>query len=539
MAKAETEHVFRQVGLAVEEVRRLLTGRTDHKEPHVSDGAILRTLKQHNSVLSSTRRDVNQHDTELKLVQEESRQLRAFLRRARQTIELQSAGLNEIGGRLSTAERTIETLKGQISGLDDLEKMISNHNVQISTLREKANAMDMRSSRRFEANEQSLSTVEFRLGTAEVIASRLEGRIDRLKEELLLPAHNVTLPADLHAEANLTEETMVTEDQRSHLTHLLGVFRDQLETHEATVENHNKQLAEHTEAIKGKAKVAIEKAVWCHASRLDTLQEKMDADSECDIPTMLADLRGAEMQLKIILGQLKSKVTYDDLSSNIEARYAEILAYLQSTLQATEGDDGDLRQETKILRHALNEMRMTKADRGDLAQLRAQIASHDSSAKEAAEIEAIKDELELRPKRSDVCKMLSSKVSFADLKLSPKLGASSGSSTEAGCGHKGQMAKAKQHLDTQMPNRACATACKYPDWKRSNSESPCPAPFQQCLSCEAVLEKKICKSTDVDVGLPNPHRRATNQRHIDNYRPLYVSALPPPSLPRLPTSDRD
>lgn len=488
--------------LVVEDVRRLLTGKTEHNEPHVSDLAILQTLKQHNWILFSTRRDVDRHDTQLKLVQDESGLLRAFLEEARHAIERQSVELIKANGRLDVTEKTIEALQEKVSCLSFLEKTISNHNVQISTLQETASAMDLRSSKRFEAHEQSLSTVKMRMNTTEVTASRLEGRIDRLKEELLLPAYNVTLPTDLHAEARFTEGAVATEDQKSHLTHLLGAFRDQLETHEAAVEHHDKKLDDHTAAIRLKAKIDIEETICSHTSQLDLLQKKMEADSDCDIPSMLADLREAEMQLRNILEQLNSKVTYDDLSSNIESKYAEILAYLQSALRATEDDDGDLRQETKILRHALNEIRMTKADKGDLAQLRAQIASHKSRDSNTAEIAVIKEELELRPKHSEICKLLSNKVSFADLKTSLGLalpGVALG-----------------EHLHMQMPDRASVTAHGYPDWRRPNSESP----FQPL--------KKAEKSADALIPLPQQLAAGGNAD-----KPLYVSALPPPILPRV------
>ena len=52
----------------------------------------------------------------------------------------------------------------------------------------------------------------------------------------------------------------------------------------------------------------------------------------------------------IILNQLKYKVSYEDVDVKVEARFGEILVYLQSALHATEADDDDVREKTSQLR---------------------------------------------------------------------------------------------------------------------------------------------------------------------------------------------
>ena len=70
------------------------------------------------------------------------------------------------------------------------------------------------------------------------------------------------------------------------------------------------------------------------------------------------------------------------------------------------------------LRLALNEMRMTKADRGDLAQLRAQVATQVDDAMGATEIEDLRRDLDARPRRAELFELLTNKVSFSDLQRS-------------------------------------------------------------------------------------------------------------------------
>ena len=50
---------------------------------------------------------------------------------------------------------------------------------------------------------------------------------------------------------------------------------------------------------------------------------------------MLAAIDEAEKQLVDILNQLKYKVSYEDVGVKVEARFGEILVYLQSALHAT------------------------------------------------------------------------------------------------------------------------------------------------------------------------------------------------------------
>ena len=116
--------------------------------------------------------------------------------------------------------------------------------------------------------------------------------------------------------------------------------------------------------------------------------------------------------------QLKYKVSYEDVDVKVEARFGEILVYLQSALHATEADDDDVRRETSQLRRGLDEMRTIKADRGDLAQIRSQIASQVDDIMSANEIKNFKHELDTRPKRAEILDLLAKKTSFWDLKQS-------------------------------------------------------------------------------------------------------------------------
>ncbi|KAH8059727.1 hypothetical protein JL721_9144 [Aureococcus anophagefferens] len=294
---------------------------------------------------------------------EESRQLRARLEAAEARIEAQADDLAATKARVAAAEENVQALQDKVSGLDDLEETVKSQGLRLTALHETQQAMGARFDKRFEAAEGALARVEGRVGSVEGAASRLEGRVDKLKEELLVPAHNVTLPADLQAEG----EAGGSEDDVAKLTHLLGVFGCGAA---AAVEPGAKML-EHAEAIDGKASI-----------------------------------------------DLKCKVSYDDVDVQVEGRYAEILKYLQSTLRATEADDDDVRREAEELRLALNEMRMTKADRGDLAQLRAQVATQVDDAMGATEIEELRRDLDARPRRAELFELLTNKVSFSDLQRS-------------------------------------------------------------------------------------------------------------------------
>ena len=251
------------------------------------------------------------------------------------------------------------------------------------------------------------------LGTVEEVVSHLQARVAKLKENLLVPAQNVTLPTELQADL-----TGNVDDRGSQLTHLLASFRDQLEIHEADVERQRKMLQDHTIAISGKASIEIENIVHSHSLHLEGVQAKIDANAECHLPSMLAAIDEAEKQLVDILNQLKYKVSYEDVDVKVEARFGEILVYLQSALHATEADDDDVRRETSQLRRGLDEMRTIKADRGDLAQIRSQIASQVDDIMSANEIKNFKHELDTRPKRAEILDLLAKKTSFWDLKQS-------------------------------------------------------------------------------------------------------------------------
>ena len=264
---------FKQVEIDLEDARVGLAGVTTHDVPHVSDEVILQALREHNVVLTLTRGDVDRHDDELEAAREESRQLRARLEAAEARIEAQADDLAATKARVAAAEENVSALQDKVSGLDDLEETVKSQGLRLTALHETQQAMGTRFDKRFEAAEGALARVEGRVGSVEGAASRLEGRVDKLKEELLVPAHNVTLPADLQAEG----EAGGSEDDVAKLTHLLGVFRDSLEAHEAAVERQRKMLEEHAEAIDGKASIDVEDAVRAHAAHLEGVQSRMDA----------------------------------------------------------------------------------------------------------------------------------------------------------------------------------------------------------------------------------------------------------------------
>ena len=276
---------------------------------------------------------------------------------------------------------------------------------------------------------------------------------------------------------------------------------------------------------------------------------------------MLADLKAAESQLLAILEQLKCKVSYDDVDVQVEGRYAEILKYLQSTLRATEADDDDVRREAAELRLALNEMRMTKADRGDLAQLRAQVATQVDDAMGATEIEDLRRDLDARPRRAELFELLTNKVSFSDLQRSiakleqrappPPAAApprdDDDASTLKTADASDRSTRARKHAQQVLrvprgPEDAAATARGYGDFKRPGSAPLDTLPPRACLSCEAPLVNAAAKlkyQTKVlgagfavgaaPLGTLAPLEHVPDGGH-DASRPLYVSAIPPPTV---------
>ena len=235
---------------------------------------------------------------------------------------------------------------------------------------------------------------------------------------------------------------------------------------------------------------------------------------------MLADLKAAESQLLAILEQLKCKVSYDDVDVQVEGRYAEILKYLQSTLRATEADDDDVRREAAELRLALNEMRMTKADRGDLAQLRAQVATQVDDAMGATEIEDLRRDLDARPRRAELFELLTNKVSFSDLQRSiakleqrappPPAAApprdDDDASTLKTADASDRSTRARKHAQQVLrvprgPEDAAATARGYGDFKRPGSAPLDTLPPRACLSCEAPP----CAGNDRRFGASRPN----------------------------------
>ena len=404
---------FRQMEHDVESSHVDMVGATKHSMPYVAETTLLETLRGHNAILGAIQETVDRHDELLESARHEMRQLREFLAAVERSTRKQSEELAGTRQQLIDNRDQISVLQGRLSTFKDLEDKVCSQDGQITALQKLANDMDARFARRFEETQTFLSKVDMRLGTVEEVVSHLQARVAQLKENLLIPAQNVTLPTELQADL-----TGNVDDRGSQLTHLLASFRDQLEIHEADVERQRKMLQDHAIAISGKASIEIENIVHSHSLHLEGVQAKIDANAECHLPSMLAAIDEAEKQLVDILNQLKYKVSYEDVDVKVEARFGEILVYLQSALHATEADDDDVRRETSQLRRGLDEMRTIKADRGDLAQIRSQIASQVDDIMSANEIKNFKHELDIRPKRAEILDLLAKKTSFWDLKQS-------------------------------------------------------------------------------------------------------------------------
>ena len=480
--------ILKQMKLDIESSHVDMVGATKHSMPYVAEETLLETLRGHNTILSATQETIDRHDESLESARHEMRQLREFLAAAEQSIRKQSEELAGTRHQLIDAKHQTSLLQDRLSTLKNLEHKVCSQDGQIITLQKLANDMDARFTRHFEGTQTSLSKVDIRLGTVEEAVSHLQARVAKLKENLLVPAQNVTLPTEL--QAGLSENI---DDRGSQLTHLLVSFRDQLEIHEADVECQRKMLQDHAIAISSKASIEIETTVSSHSLQLEGVQAKIDADAECHLPSMLAAINEAEKQLIDILNQLKYKVSYEDVDVKVEARFVEILVYLQSALHATETDDDDVRRETSQLQRALNEMRMTKADRGDLAQILSQIASQEvDDTMSANEIMNFKHELDTRPKRAEMLDLLAKKTSFWDLEQSLDAGS--------------------RMLERTLNNNFGAIVSREPKLVPL-LEFPKKHPLKfsgQCVSCEAPLNH-----TD------QPHNKSRG------IKPLYISGVTP------------
>lgn len=532
--------IFSQIEAKIERSRVDLIGVTEHSEPFVSDKVILRTLREHNTVLTCTKRDIIRHDAELEAAYRESNLLRESFEAAEQKFKQQYKEIAEVKQRLIDAENNIAILKDKMLVLNNVQDMVSGQSCQIVELQKSTDALNSRFSSRMKSNEHLLSQVEVRLRIVEETTSRLENRVDRLKEELLIPAKNVILPLELQAGAD-----DLTGGGTFQLSNLLTSFQDKLENQEATLNLQRHMLQESAEVIAGKAPVHLEDTVRKHASHLDSLQASIDADADCNLPCMLASLREAETDIINILKRLKCKVSYDDVDVKIEARFSEILLYLQTTLHTTEDDDDHVRRETSELRRGLNEMRMTKADRGDLAQLTAQIGSRSDDM-------SFKVELEERPKRTEILHLLTTKVSFADLNRSlrnldlPKPlhllhehTALEKNKANILCTEPEHMKHAKQrqrHLHVPMPDKACAATVGYGDFRKARSASLDDS-ARQCLSCETPLTSHGADAPPganttvmpAPLGTPVFKQPALWDNNQPGARPLFISSIPPVS----------
>ena len=311
---------FRQMEHDVESSHVDMVGATKHSMPYVAETTLLETLRGHNAILGAIQETVDRHDELLESARHEMRQLREFLAAVERSTRKQSEELAGTRQQLIDNRDQISVLQGRLSTFKDLEDKVCSQDGQITALQKLANDMDARFTRRFEGTQTFLSKVDMRLGTVEEVVSHLQARVAKLKENLLVPAQNVTLPTELQADL-----TGNVDDRGSQLTHLLASFRDQLEIHEADVERQRKMLQDHAIAISGKASIEIENIVHSHSLHLEGVQAKIDANAECHLPSMLAAIDEAEKQLVDILNQLKYKVSYEDVDVKVEARFGEIL----------------------------------------------------------------------------------------------------------------------------------------------------------------------------------------------------------------------
>ncbi len=494
---------FRQMEHDVESSHVDMVGATKHSMPYVAETTLLETLRGHNAILGAIQETVDRHDELLESARHEMRQLREFLAAVERSTRKQSEELAGTRQQLIDNRDQISVLQGRLSTFKDLEDKVCSQDGQITALQKLANDMDARFARRFEETQTFLSKVDMRLGTVEEVVSHLQARVAQLKENLLIPAQNVTLPTELQADL-----TGNVDDRGSQLTHLLASFRDQLEIHEADVERQRKMLQDHAIAISGKASIEIENIVHSHSLHLEGVQAKIDANAECHLPSMLAAIDEAEKQLVDILNQLKYKVSYEDVDVKVEARFGEILVYLQSALHATEADDDDVRRETSQLRRGLDEMRTIKADRGDLAQIRSQIASQVDDIMSANEIKNFKHELDIRPKRAEILDLLAKKTSFWDLKQS----------LDAALGDRMQKSNTSDSnaaaIVSREPKQAHAPLLEFTKKHPLNF-------LGQCVSCEAPLN----------------HTDRSNK--IPGIKPLYISGITPATLVSRNTSQRE
>merc|ERR1712199_71755 len=120
-------------------------------------------------------------------------QLREFLAAVERSTRKQSEELAGTRQQLIDNRDQISVLQGRLSTFKDLEDKVCSQDGQITALQKLANDMDARFTRRFEGTQTFLSKVDMRLGTVEEVVSHLQARVAKLKENLLVPAQNVTL----------------------------------------------------------------------------------------------------------------------------------------------------------------------------------------------------------------------------------------------------------------------------------------------------------------------------------------------------------
>jgi len=365
-----------------------LSGKTYFEKPKVTKSVMVATLRAHNKLLMIVNQNMENVIRRLARVE-------GVAKRADEHADHVHAIVNSHTEKLATTEAVFQELneeskmhKTSIEAADlEIERLKAQVRGQGQMLADDIKAMET------SMEEMRGMSNEF-MQKLDDLASELELTADKVtykkRRELTPPTRNsvssgnpngkrnsvVSKGGDSLAEIMGEDGNELADDEESQftmvpLTDMLNHLEDLVLKQNKELELQKNKLKLHGHEIQQRANVLVETDVQRHGEDLEIIKKKVFDQEAVDLMDVRKRQENITESLETIQRDLINKVDRQAVDEKVEVKYSEIINHLQLALKASEDDEEDFKKHTKELYDTVEALRKAKADRRELADLRA------------------------------------------------------------------------------------------------------------------------------------------------------------------------
>lgn len=347
-----------------------LEGSSTTDAPIVTKEVLLGCIRRHNKCLGALRQGCDLLGHNFKVATDQQNSLLAKVEALDYRVGVQESKLDEFGEHLTKSDLQVGQLWKRMNKLAALEAQQQKQAVEIRAIQTWCQQLSKDREQEALGFQQQFDTIEGTLSEQDQSILTIQGKLSRLSRELYISSDQVTVtPLDDDVDRPLNGAAVATASLTSELERMDAMSQEMARNLELS----RRVTATHTKELDLKASKDTEILATENKQHLAEIQKFLNSNMDVD----LMDIRRSQdlilSQLEDYQKDLDEKTTEEQVDSRIQHRYDELVTHLQIALRSVRDDEANFRACVQRIEETNSELKIAKAERSELKELRAQI----------------------------------------------------------------------------------------------------------------------------------------------------------------------